>query len=90
MKKLVTNSLTELDKESLLLRSVYLFYNDKMNIQTIGHKLGISRFRVSRYLKEAEEKGIVKIEITNDKLFYESLACELQKKYGSAGSSSSR
>ena len=82
MRKLATSALTELDKESLLLRSVYLFYNDKMNIQTIGHKLGISRFRVSRYLKEAEEKGIVKIEINDDKLVYESLACDLQKKYG--------
>ena len=81
MRRLATNTITELDKESLLLRSVYLFYNDKMNIQTIGRKLGISRFRVSRYLKEAEEKGVVKIEINDDKIFYESLACELQEKY---------
>jgi len=82
MKKLASNTLTELDKESLLLRCVYLFYNDKTSMQTIGHKLGISRFRVSRYLKEAEEKGIVKIEINDDKLVYESLACELQEKCG--------
>jgi DNA-binding transcriptional regulator LsrR (DeoR family) len=82
MQKLVANPLTELDRESLLLRCAHLFYNDKMNIQTIGTKLGISRFRVSRYLREAEEKGIVKIEINDDKLIYESLACDLQKKYG--------
>ena len=61
MRRLATNTITELDKESLLLRSVYLFYNDKMNIQTIGRKLGISRFRVSRYLKEAEEKGVPRL-----------------------------
>ncbi len=73
--------MTELNKESLLLRSVYLFYREKMNIQTIGKKLGISRFRVSRYLKEAEEKGIVKIEINDDNLLYESLACELEEKF---------
>jgi deoxyribonucleoside regulator len=82
MKKMASSTLTELDKESLLLRCVYLFYKDKTSMQTIGHKLGISRFRVSRYLKEAEEKRIVKIEINDDKLIYESLACDLQKKYG--------
>jgi deoxyribonucleoside regulator len=81
MKKTKEASMTELTKESLLLRSVYLFYREKMNIQTIGRKLGISRFRVSRYLKEAEEKGIVKIEIHDDDLSYESLACELEAKY---------
>ena len=74
--------LTELNKESLILRSAHLFYREKMNIQEIGRKLGISRFRVSRYLNEAEEKGIVKIEINDDKLFYESLACELEEKFG--------
>lgn len=74
--------MTELNKESLLLRSVYLFYRERMNIHTIGKRLGISRFRVSRYLKEAEEKGIVKIEINDDNLFYESLACEIEKKFG--------
>jgi len=81
MKALKNAAMTELNKESLLLRSVYLFYREKMNIQTIGQKLGISRFRVSRYLKEAEEKGIVKIEINDDRMFYETLACELEEKY---------
>ena len=66
MRKITPNALTELGKESLLLRCVYLFYVDKMNMQTIGRKLGISRFRVSRYLKEAEEQGIIKIEISDD------------------------
>ena len=82
MTKHATETVTELDKDSLLLRSVYLFYKDKLNIQSIGRMLGISRFRVSRYLKEAEERGIVKVEINDDKLFYESLACEIQEKYG--------
>lgn len=82
MRKITPNALTELGKESLLLRCVYLFYVDKMNMQTIGRKLGISRFRVSRYLKEAEEQGIIKIEISDDKVVYEELACKLQDKYG--------
>jgi deoxyribonucleoside regulator len=82
MKAVKDAAMTELNKESLLLRSVYLFYREKMNIQTIGKKLGISRFRVSRYLKEAEESGLVKIEINDDRIFYESLACELEEKYG--------
>ncbi len=74
-------AMTELNKESLLLRSVHLFYREKMNIQTVAQKLGISRFRVSRYLKEAEDSGIVRIEINDDKILYESLACELEEKY---------
>ena len=81
MKKLATGVLTELDKKSLQLRCVYLFYKENMSMQTIGRKVGISRFRVSRYLKEAEDKGIVKIEINDDKVFYESLACKLREKY---------
>lgn len=84
MKKHATATVTELDKDSLLLRSVYLFYKDKMHILSIGRTLGISRFRVSRYLKEAEERGIVKIEINDDNLRYENLACEIQEQFGIA------
>ena len=73
--------MAELSKDALILRSVYLFYREKMNIQTIAQRLGISRFRVSRYLKEAEDSGIVTVQINDSNLYYESLALELETKY---------
>lgn len=66
----------------MIVRCAYLYYREKHNIQEIGKYLGISRFRVSRYLKEAEETGVVEIKINDPSLHYESLAVELENKFG--------
>lgn len=68
----------ELSKDAMLVRCAYLHYREKLNIQDVGARLGISRFRVSRYLKEAEEKGIVDIRINDPGLHYESLAIDIE------------
>jgi deoxyribonucleoside regulator len=70
-----------LSKDSLISRSVYLYYRENLNIQEISDRLGISRFRVSRYLKEAEETGMVTIQINDRDMHYDALACMLEKKY---------
>ncbi len=70
-----------LSKDSLISRSVYLYYRENLNIQEISVRLGISRFRVSRYLKEAEEAGMVTIHINDKFMQYDALACKLEKKY---------
>ncbi len=73
--------MTILDKRSLILRCVYLYYREKLNIQEVATRLKISRFRVSRYLKEAEEKGIVTIQINDSSISYDALGCDLEEKY---------
>ena len=65
----------------MIVRCAYLYFREKHNIQEIGKYLGISRFRVSRYLKEAEDTGVVEIRINDPSLHYESLAVELENKF---------
>lgn len=68
----------ELDKDALLVRCAYLFYQDKLNIKEVGQRLNISRFKVSRYLKEAEERGYVEIRFQFPGNQYETLAMEIE------------
>ncbi len=70
------------DRESLTIRCAYLFYQEKMNIKQIGERLNISRFKVSRYLKKAEEKGYVQIKFNFPGILYETLALSLESKFG--------
>lgn len=70
------------DRESLTIRSAYLFYHEKMNIKQIGERLNISRFKVSRYLKKAEEQGYVQIKFDFPGIFYEKLALSLESTFG--------
>ena len=73
--------MTELTKEAMLVRCAHFYYREKLNIQDVGARLGISRFRVSRYLKEAEDRGIVEIRINDTGLHYETMAVEIEEKY---------
>ncbi len=51
------------DREYLLTRVASLYYEHDHNQQEIADKLGISRSNISRLLKEAKQKGLVRIEI---------------------------
>jgi deoxyribonucleoside regulator len=73
--------MSPLSKDAMLLRCCYLYYQEDMSIQEIGQNLGISRFRVSRYLKEARESGIVQIQIRDPKIKYEQLALQLERTF---------
>ncbi|MCC7161433.1 MAG: sugar-binding transcriptional regulator [Anaerolineae bacterium] len=66
-------------KDALLLRCAYLFYQEDKDILEIARMLGISRFRVSRYLKEAKERGIVRIELRDPSIEWEKLAIQLER-----------
>lgn len=66
-------------KDALLLRCAYLFYQEDKDILEIARTLGISRFRVSRYLKEAKERGIVRIELRDPSIEWEKLAIQLER-----------
>lgn len=66
-------------KDALLLRCAYLFYQEDNDILEIARALGISRFRVSRYLKEAKERGIIRIELRDPSIEWEKLAIQLER-----------
>lgn len=66
-------------KDALLLRCAYLFYQEDKDILEIARALEISRFRVSRYLKEAKERGIVRIELRDPSIEWEKLAIQLER-----------
>ncbi len=70
-----------LDKEHLLVRCVYLYYHDRLNIKEIAERLSISRFKVSRYIKQAEEKGYVQFRFNFPADQYDILATKIEEKY---------
>ncbi len=74
--------MVKLVRESLTIRSAYLFYHEKLNIKEIGKRLDISRFKVSRYLKQAEEHGFVQIKFNFPGIRYETLAMDIENKFG--------
>ena len=70
-----------LPKQSHLLRSCYLFYHENMTMQEIAKQLHISRFKVSRYIKEAVDKGIVQVHFHDSHIEHEKLALELERTF---------
>lgn len=73
--------LMSLPKHSHLLRSCYLFYHENMTMQEIAKQLHISRFKVSRYIKEAVEKGIVQVHFHDSNIEHEKLALQLERSF---------
>ena len=55
----------KLDEIRLMITIAELYYTEKRTQQEIAEQIGVSRSKVSRYLKECEDNGIVKITITN-------------------------
>jgi len=70
-----------LPKDSQILRSCYLFYHENMTMQEIAKQLNISRFKVSRYINEAQEKGIVHVHFRDPNIEYEKLALQLEQTF---------
>lgn len=71
-----------LSKSALMSRIVYLHYREDLTIQDISERLEISRFRVSRYLREARETGLVTIQINDrDTLHCDLLASKLEERF---------
>ena len=70
-----------LSKHSHLLRSCYLFYHENMTMREIAKQLHISRFKVSRYIKEAVDKGIVQVHFHDSNIEHEKLALQLERTF---------
>ena len=70
-----------LPKHSHLLRSCYLFYHENMTMREIAKQLHISRFKVSRYIKEAVEMGIVQVHFHDANIEHEKLALQLERTF---------
>ena len=51
------------DKTELIYRVAKLYYIDEFKQEKIARRLNISKYKVSRVLKKAKKKGIVRIEI---------------------------
>ena len=70
-----------MSKHSHLLRSCYLFYHENMTMREIAKQLHISRFKVSRYIKEAVDKGIVQVHFHDSNIEREKLALQLERTF---------
>ena len=51
------------DRDHLLLRVCQLHYEQQLTQQEVGDRLHLTRWQVGRLLKEAQARGIVRIEI---------------------------
>jgi deoxyribonucleoside regulator len=74
------------DDIRLLTKTATLYYKGGMTQQAIAERLGISRQTTGRYLKRAEEIGIVKIDIESQLLQSTELENELEAAFGLAES----
>lgn len=71
----------EKEKFDIIIEAARLYYQLDYSQQDIAQKLGISRPTVSRFLKQAKEKGIVEIKINDPTENGEKLAIKLKEKY---------
>ena len=53
------------DKLRILYKIAYDYYVEKLKQKDIANRYNINRVQVSRYLKEAEKKGLIKIKVIN-------------------------
>ncbi len=65
-----------------MLRCCVLYYQEQLAIQQIAERLNISRFKVSRYLKEAQGRGIVEVQIHDPNVEFEHLALRVEQALG--------
>ncbi len=52
-----------LSKTELMYRIAELYYMDELKQESIARRLNISKYKVSRMLKKAKEKGVIQIKI---------------------------
>lgn len=69
------------EKVKLLIKIAKLYYEENLTQDTIAHKLGMSRPRVSRLMQEAIDTGIVKINISTEPSGYTSIENQLELKF---------
>jgi DNA-binding transcriptional regulator LsrR (DeoR family) len=66
----------------LLLKVSRLYYENKLTQQEISERMSLSRPKVSRLLKQAEDVGLIKISVLNQPGIHTELENQLEQKYG--------
>lgn len=66
----------------LMAKVCHLYYRKAFNQTEIGKRLGISRFKVARTLKEALNTNMVRIEIVEPQLYLTELELEFEERFG--------
>jgi len=56
-------SASEAARDDLMLRAVWMYYNENLTHAEIAHKLRTSRVKITRLLQKAREEGLVEIRI---------------------------
>jgi deoxyribonucleoside regulator len=67
---------------ALLTRTASLYYREGLTQQEVARRIGVSRQTISRMLQQAQDLGIVRIEIRSPAAEVESLARRLEEKFG--------
>ncbi|MCC7186649.1 MAG: sugar-binding transcriptional regulator, partial [Acidobacteria bacterium] len=70
------------DELELMVRVASLYYLEDIIQEDIAHSLGISRAKVGRLLKKAQQDGIVEITVNMPSALYLSLETELVQRFG--------
>ena len=70
-----------MDDNRLLTKVATLYYKGMLNQQEIAGRLGLSRQTIGRYLKRAQEVGIVKIGINSNLEYSAELEFQLEKAF---------
>ncbi|MGD2125810.1 MAG: sugar-binding transcriptional regulator [Desulfobacteraceae bacterium] len=68
--------------EQDILKICYLYYQEEKTQEEISHLFGVSRFKISRTLKEARTKGLVSITINDPRGDLTETEIDLAKKFG--------
>jgi len=69
-------------REDLMVQVAKLYYDLEMNQSDISRETGLTRWQVSRLLRDARECGVVRIEIVARSTRLPHLEAELQRRYG--------
>ena len=69
-------------REQLMVRAAKGYYDLEMTMADLARDLGLTRFQVSRLLKDAREAGVVRIEIVPRTPRRPDLEAALQRKFG--------
>ena len=65
-----------------ILRVCYLYYKEEKTQNEISSLFGVSRFKISRILKEARKRGLVSVTINDPMADLTELEIKLAKKFG--------
>ena len=65
-----------------ILKVCYLYYREEKTQEEISSLLGVSRFKISRVLKEARRRGLVSININDPTGDLTEIEIKLEKKFG--------